>query len=163
MRFFLFFFFTTIHTLRPFILPQIPIFPAHFTLTLNTHIRPIPLLPNISQMPTKKVIKGSKNTSTTLDVEAALSNLAMFLNNALATANTQKQRAKTLMEIQIRCGEIGEQVVRIMALAQDLIEKERSWEHMNIDRESMWKNINYENFMEPVMERLRRTDRRCEK
>ena len=106
-------------------------------------------------MPTKKVIKGSKNTSTTLDVEAALSNPAMFLNNALATANTQKQRAETLMEIQIRCGEIGEQVVRVMALAQDLIEKERFWEHLDIDRETMWKNIDYENSIEPAMKRLR--------
>ena len=77
-------------------------------------------------MPVRKVIKRSKNTSTNLDVEAALSNPTMFLNNALATANTQKQRAESLMEIQIRCGEIGEQVVRVMALAQDLIEKERS-------------------------------------
>ena len=155
---FIFFFsslFTTIHTLHPFILPQIPISSAHFTLTLNTHIRPIPPLPNISKMPTKKVIKGSKNTSTTLDVEAALSNPAMFLNNGLATANTQKQRAETLMEIQIRCGEIGEQVVRVMALAQDLIEKERFWEHLDIDRETMWKNIDYENSIEPAMERLR--------
>ena len=96
--------FTTIHTLRPFISTQIPIFPRHFTLTLKNHILPIPPLPNISKMPTKKVIKGSKNTFTTLVVEAALSNPAMFLNNALAMANTQKQRAETLMEIQIRCG-----------------------------------------------------------
>ena len=92
-------------------------------------------------MPVIKVIKRSKNTSTTLDVEAALSNPAMFLNNALATANTQKQRAETLMEIQIRCGEIGGQVVRVMELAQDLIEKEQSWEHLDIDNETMWKNI----------------------
>ena len=74
-------------------------------------------------MPTKKVIKGSKNTSTTLVVQAALSNPAVFLNNPLAMANIQKQQAETLMEIQIRCGEIGEQVVRVMVLAQDLIEK----------------------------------------
>ena len=121
MFLFLCFLFFSLHDkfmhIPPLFLPQIPIFPRHFTLTLNTHILPIPLLPNISKMPTKKVIKGSKNTSTTLDVEAALSNLAMFLNNALAMANTEKQRAKTLMEIQIRCGEIGEQVVRVMALA----------------------------------------------
>ena len=67
------------------------------------------------------------------------------------------------MEIQKRCGEIGEQVVRVMARAQDLIEKERSWEHLNIDRETMWKNIDYENSIEPSMERLLRTDRRREK
>lgn len=85
-------------------------------------------------MPAKKVIERSRNTSATLDVEATLSNPAMFLNSALATANTQKQRAETLMEIQIRCGEIGEQVVRVMALAQNLIEKERSWENLDIDR-----------------------------
>ena len=114
-------------------------------------------------MPVRKVIKRSKYASTTLDVEAALSNPAMFLNNALATANTQKQRAGTRMEIQIRCREIGEQVVRVMALAQDLIEKERSWEHLDMDRETMWKNIDYENSIKPAMERLRRTDRRCEK
>ena len=114
-------------------------------------------------MPTKKVIKGSKNKSTTLDVQAALSNPAVFLNNPLATANTQKQRAETPMEIQIRCGEIGEQVVRVMALAQDLIEKERSWEHLDIDRETMWKNTDYENSIKPAMEQLRGTDRRCEK
>ena len=103
-------------------------------------------------MLSKKVIKGSKNTSTNLDVEAALSNPAMFLNNAWAMANKQKQGAKTLMEIQIRCGEIGEQVVRVMALAQDLIEKERSWERLDIDRETIWKNIDYENSIEPAME-----------
>ena len=96
-------------------------------------------------------------------MEAALSNQAMFFNNALATANTPKQRAETLMEIQIRCGVTGEQVIRVMALAQDLIEKERYWEHPDIDRETMWKNIDYENSIEPAMERLRRTDRRCEK
>ena len=92
---FFFFIFFSLHDkfthIAPLFLPQIPIFAAHFTLTLNTHICPIPLLPNISKMPTKKVTKGSKNTSTTLDVEAALSNPAMFLNNGLATANTQKQ------------------------------------------------------------------------
>ena len=63
----------------------------------------------------------------------------------------------------MRCGEIGEQVVRVMALAQDLIEKERSWEHLGIDRETMWKNIDYQNSIEPAMKRLRRTDRRCQK
>ena len=56
------------------------------------------------------------------------------------------------MEIQIRCGEIGEQVARVMALAKDLIEKERSWEHLDIDRETMWKNIAYENSIELAME-----------
>ena len=85
-------------------------------------------------------------------MEAALSNQAMFFNNALATANTPKQRAETLMEIQIRCGVTGEQVIRVMALAQDLIEKERSWEHLDIDRETIWKNIDSENCIEPVME-----------
>ena len=152
---FLFFSFPStrqIHIYRPFIFTQIPIFLVHFTLTLNTHIRPLAFYPISQKMPTKKLIKGSKNTSTTLDVEAALSNPAMFLNNALATANTQKLRAETLMEIQIRCGEIGEQVVCVMALAQDLIEKERSWEHLDIDRETMWKNKDYQNSIEPAME-----------
>ena len=76
---------------------------SHITslfFTLNTHT----FYTLAITMPTKKVVKGSKNTSATLDVEAALSNPAMFHNNALATANTQKQRAETLMEIQIRCG-----------------------------------------------------------
>ena len=96
-------------------------------------------------------------------LEAALSNPAMFLNNALATANKQKQRAETLMVVQIGCAEIGEQVVHDMALAQDLIQKGRSWEHLDIDRETMWKNIEYENTIKPAMKRLHRTSRRCEK
>ena len=41
-----------------------------------------------------------------LDVEAAQADPKAFLDNILSTANTQQQRAKTFMEIQVRFGEI---------------------------------------------------------
>ena len=114
-------------------------------------------------MPAKRIITRSRASAPGLDVEAAQANPKAFLDNILSTANTQQQRAETLMEIQVRFGEIGGQVVEVMSLTQDIIEKERSWEHLNMNQTTMWEKMDYENSIKPAIEQYRRTDIRCQK
>ena len=66
-------------------------------------------------MPAKKIVRS--NTQG-FDVEAAQANPKAFLDDLLSNANTQQQRTEALLDIHIRFGEITQQVVEIISLAQ---------------------------------------------
>ena len=65
------------------------------------------------------------------------------------------------MTVQINFGEVGQKVNEIIALAQEVIEKEKSWESLEIDQSTMWEKMDYENIIKPAIEAHRRTDLRC--
>lgn len=73
-------------------------------------------------MPAKKLTVAAIRG---LDVEAAQTNPHMFLEDILSVANTQEQRAATLIDLLIRLKETSEYVAEAMALAWDTTIKEK--------------------------------------
>ena len=102
-------------------------------------------------------------TAISSEAENAQQSSKAFLDSLLAPAQNPQHRAEILMTAQINFGEIGQKATEIIALTQEIIERERSWENLEIDQETMWERINYENVIKPAVEAYRRTDLRCQK
>ena len=54
-------------------------------------------------------------------------------------------------------------MVEIISLAQDIMEREKSWQYLNIDKETMFERIDYENTIKPAINQHLRTDLKCQR
>ena len=49
-------------------------------------------------------------------------------------------------------------MVEIILLAQDIIEREKSWQYLNIDKQTIFERMDYDNTIKPTIEQHSRTD-----
>ena len=88
-------------------------------------------------------------TAISSEAENAQQSSKVFLDSLLAPAQNPQHRAEILMTDQINFGEIGQKATKIIVLKQEIIERKRSWENLEIDQETMRERINYEKVIKP--------------
>ena len=83
-----------------------------------------------------------------------------FLDRQLSKATDQKHRAQLLLKIYFRFRELGRWINEVEEICQEIMEKEKLWRYLGMNKQTMWAQIQYGKVINPATDGFRRTDAR---